>query len=67
MDDEDFPGGTEAIVSGWGSTIEKGPSSNIPMKVRTVLYKQSAAALEFTHSKKKSIQLQDYLVDFVQW
>lgn len=32
-DDENYLEGAEAVVSGWGSTIEKGPASSIPMKV----------------------------------
>lgn len=33
LDDDDKLAGADAIVSGWGSTVEKGPPSNIPMKV----------------------------------
>lgn len=40
-DDEDFLEGADAIVSGWGSTIEKGYPSNIPMKVSKVIMKLS--------------------------
>ncbi|CAG4970027.1 unnamed protein product [Parnassius apollo] len=32
--------GVEAIVSGWGSTIEKGPPSNIPMKAEVNIWAQ---------------------------
>lgn len=33
LDDEDTLEGVDAIVSGWGSTFEKGPPSDVPMKV----------------------------------
>lgn len=32
--DGDLLEGVDAVVTGWGSTVEKGPSSNIPMKVQ---------------------------------
>ncbi|XP_053605248.1 trypsin-4-like [Plodia interpunctella] len=39
-DDEDTLEGVDAVVSGWGSTIEKGPSSSIPMKADVQIWAQ---------------------------
>ncbi|XP_046967304.1 trypsin-1-like [Vanessa cardui] len=39
-DDEDTLAGVDAVVSGWGSTIEKGPPSNIPMKAQVQIWSQ---------------------------
>ncbi|XP_072949952.1 trypsin-1-like [Epargyreus clarus] len=41
-DDVDRLEGENAIVSGWGSTIEKGPPSNIPMKADVQIWTQEA-------------------------
>ncbi|KAH9636101.1 hypothetical protein HF086_008401 [Spodoptera exigua] len=41
-DAEDIDGleGEEAIVTGWGSTVEKGPASNVPMKAAVQIWAQ---------------------------
>ncbi|CAG4964493.1 unnamed protein product [Colias eurytheme] len=39
-EDDDYLDGGDAIVSGWGSTIEKGPPSNIPMKAEVQIWSQ---------------------------
>ncbi|KAG6445011.1 trypsin-4 [Manduca sexta] len=38
--DEHYLEGVDAIVSGWGSTVEKGPSSNVPMKAGVQIWAQ---------------------------
>ncbi|KAL0832288.1 hypothetical protein ABMA28_001731 [Loxostege sticticalis] len=43
-DDEDMLGGADAVVSGWGSTVEKGPASNIPMKADVQIWAQEECA-----------------------
>ncbi|KPJ02375.1 Trypsin-4 [Papilio xuthus] len=40
FDDDNRLEGVEAIVSGWGSTIEKGPPSSIPMKAEVNIWAQ---------------------------
>ncbi|CAH2040764.1 unnamed protein product, partial [Iphiclides podalirius] len=40
LDDDNRLEGVEAIVSGWGSTIEKGPPSSIPMKAQVNIWAQ---------------------------
>ncbi|XP_063371496.1 transmembrane protease serine 9-like [Cydia amplana] len=39
-EDGDHLIGADAVVSGWGSTEEKGPTSNIPMKVEVKIWEQ---------------------------
>ncbi|KAJ0177950.1 hypothetical protein K1T71_006823 [Dendrolimus kikuchii] len=40
VDKRDILEGVDAIVSGWGSTVEKGPASNIPMKADVQIWAQ---------------------------